>query len=340
MASRFGWRRTVSTLARYPVLRLAGFPTIANLELTRRCNAACDFCRYPGTRQDDRLDDYVPLVRRLKPMAVSLSGGEPLLRRDLERIVARLRAGCPNVFIALITNGSLLTVERGLALWRAGLDQITVSLDFLDERHDAARGIPGLARHITSVLPRLSAAGVDRLVVESMIRAETLDEIPAIVRWAEAHHLKVSLSAHTAIKSGNASHNVGPAELEKLRGLVDWLVAHKRGSGTILSSSYYLRRVPGSFAAGVPGCCAGRRFVDVRPDGFVQPCHDHGAGCWYQAWTRGSLRPPRCSACWCSCRGENEAPLDWERIRFAVAAYFSRPGSSPAALSATLQADE
>lgn len=332
MPARFGWRRNLATLVRLPHVAMGGYPTVANIELTRRCNARCDFCRYPGTREDARLDDYVPVVRRLKPLVAVLSGGEALMRRDLERIIARIRAACPTVFLALVTNGSLLTVSRGLALGRAGLDQLAVSLDFLDERHDRARGIPRLARHITTTVPELVAAGFDRIVLETVIKVDNLDAIPDIVRWAEANHVKVSFSAYTSIKSGNTAHNVTAADSARLRQLIDWLIGQKARSSTIVSSRYYLERIPRYFEGGLNGCRAGSRFVDVRPDGFVQPCHDLETGCDYTRWRPGVFAPTGCSACWCSCRGESEAPLDWERVKFAVAAYYTRnPGRRLAA---------
>jgi MoaA/NifB/PqqE/SkfB family radical SAM enzyme len=105
MPLRYGWRRSIGTAARHVAFRAAGYPTAVNLEVTRRCNARCDFCRYPQVREDPRLDDYLPVVERLKPTLLTLSGGEPLIRKDLESIIARLRAGCPNLHIGLVTNG-------------------------------------------------------------------------------------------------------------------------------------------------------------------------------------------------------------------------------------------
>ncbi len=323
MPARFGWRRNIATLLRLPNVTLAGYPAVANIEVTRRCNAQCDFCRYPHTRRDDRLDDYVPVVRRLKPLVVALSGGEPLLRGDLERIIADIRREFPAVFISLVTNGSLLTVARAVALWRAGLDQLAVSLDFPDERHDLARGIPNLARHVMDIVPQILTAGFDRIMLETVVKADNLDAIPPLVAWAETHGVKVAISTYTAVKSGNAAHTVAAVDFGRLRSVIDWLVDHKGRSSTVVSSSYYLRRIPEFFEHGVPGCGGGTNFVDVRPDGFVQPCHDLEAGCHYSEWRPGKFERPDCSACWCSCRGESEAPLSWEKVKFAVAAYYT-----------------
>jgi cyclic pyranopterin phosphate synthase len=64
---------------------------------------------------------------------VRLTGGEPLLRRDLERLVRMLASTRGVQDIALTTNGSLLTRDKALALREAGLNRITVSLDSLDD---------------------------------------------------------------------------------------------------------------------------------------------------------------------------------------------------------------
>ena len=64
---------------------------------------------------------------------VRLTGGEPLLRRDIERLVEQLVQIDGLREVALTTNGSLLTREKALALKSAGLRRVTVSLDALDD---------------------------------------------------------------------------------------------------------------------------------------------------------------------------------------------------------------
>jgi cyclic pyranopterin phosphate synthase len=81
-------------------------------------------------------EEITRLARHFVAMGVRkirLTGGEPLLRRDLERLVAQLSAIEGLDDIALTTNGSLLTREKALALKAAGLERITVSLDSLDD---------------------------------------------------------------------------------------------------------------------------------------------------------------------------------------------------------------
>jgi len=66
-----------------------------NLEVTKRCNARCNFCDYWKEGTSSELQDYVPVVRKLKPLSVSLTGGEPLLRQDLAQVIASLRRTAP-----------------------------------------------------------------------------------------------------------------------------------------------------------------------------------------------------------------------------------------------------
>jgi MoaA/NifB/PqqE/SkfB family radical SAM enzyme len=322
MPRRLSWSQKLSGALRFLCLRSGGYPTLVNLEITRRCNARCDFCRYWTTQREARLLDYVPVVRKLKPTVVMFTGGEPLLRRDLERLIRDVRQAYPTIFLGLVTNGALLTVERGLSVWNAGLDQLAVSLDYLDERHDQARGIPGLTRRILDTLPRLVAEGLDNLSLNTVIKSDNLDEILPIVAWAQAHGIKVVLSTYTSKKNGNNQHNVTGEQSSALRRLVDELASFKRKNGVIASSTYYLQRIPEYFEkGGINGCGSGRKFVTVGPDGEVYRCSEIPAACHYKDWTPHWFGPTDCRACWVSCRGETQAPLNWERMKQVAALY-------------------
>jgi len=118
---------------------------VLRLSLTARCNLACPYC-CPDSQEPPEL---LSLAERLQLVAAAvdlgfgtlrLTGGEPLLNRDLEALIARLQAlrdprgrpSGPLQDIALTTNGALLGAERARALKAAGLDRITISLDGSD----------------------------------------------------------------------------------------------------------------------------------------------------------------------------------------------------------------
>ena len=113
------------------------------ISVTDRCNFRCVYCMPkaifgPGYRflKMQNLLTYEEMERLSRIFVglgvhkLRLTGGEPLVRRHIERLI-RMLAALPNVDIALTTNGSLLT-DKAAGLAEAGLKRITVSLDSLD----------------------------------------------------------------------------------------------------------------------------------------------------------------------------------------------------------------
>ena len=116
-------------------------PGVLRLSLTARCNLACPYC-CPDDRDPPgllTLAQRLALVQAAVGLGVRslrLTGGEPLLHRQLEELIAALqplRQASPGLAqIALTSNGQLLTAERARALRSAGLDRLTLSLDGAD----------------------------------------------------------------------------------------------------------------------------------------------------------------------------------------------------------------
>ncbi|HZU12376.1 MAG TPA: GTP 3',8-cyclase MoaA [Chloroflexota bacterium] len=115
------------------------------ISVTDRCNFRCTYCMPKEVFGSDyiflpraELLSFEEIARLARLFAVHgvqkirLTGGEPLLRRDLEHLVAMLRAIDGIHDIALTTNGSLLA-RKAQSLKDAGLDRVTVSLDSLDD---------------------------------------------------------------------------------------------------------------------------------------------------------------------------------------------------------------
>jgi MoaA/NifB/PqqE/SkfB family radical SAM enzyme len=121
-------------------------PLNASIPLTSRCNSQCLYCPPDRTARDSEpsLIHLKELFQQLQSMGVrqvSLTGGEPTLRRDLEEIV-RATQNC-SLTPTLLTNGTLLTESRLASLVDAGLKGIVVSLDsFSPETYRAIRGVP------------------------------------------------------------------------------------------------------------------------------------------------------------------------------------------------------
>src|SRR5688500_8438424 len=235
-----------------------------------RCNARCDFCDYwktPASEKTTELKSFADAARFFDPLMVCFTGGEPLLRRDLEDLVSAVSGAVRLKYITLITHGAMLTVERARSLWHAGINQFSISLDFLDERHDHARGIPGLAARILDVVPRLRAVGIDNVRFNTVIKDENVEHVMDIVRTAATLGIGVGFSTYTDMKNGNAAHFPRGDRLASVDRLVEELLAFKRRHrGVITSSDWYLRQIPRYFRGELRDLCAsGLRTIHIDP---------------------------------------------------------------------------
>src|SRR5215468_5303352 len=104
---------------------------LAHIIPTRRCNLACGYC--------NEYDDFSPpvpteiMLQRVDKLAalgtsiITISGGEPLLHPDIEKIIERIRHH--GMIAGMITNGYLLTPKKIMALNEAGLEHLQISID-------------------------------------------------------------------------------------------------------------------------------------------------------------------------------------------------------------------
>ena len=149
-----------------PVDRLGRPLRDLRLSVIDRCNLRCRYCMpretfgadFPYLPRSEILDfeEIDAIVRALLPLGIRkirLTGGEPLLRRDLELLVGMLSRH--DVDLALTTNGTLLA-DKAESLARAGLDRVTVSLDALDETTFQAMSDSNIS--VNTVLEGISAA--------------------------------------------------------------------------------------------------------------------------------------------------------------------------------------
>jgi cyclic pyranopterin phosphate synthase len=116
------------------------------ISVTDRCNFRCVYCMpkevfdanysflpHAELLTFEEITRMARIFRALGTEKIRLTGGEPLLRKGIDRLVAMLREAVPGVDLTLTTNGSALKAQAK-ALRAAGLDRVTVSLDSLDEK--------------------------------------------------------------------------------------------------------------------------------------------------------------------------------------------------------------
>ena len=154
------------------------------ISVTDRCNFRCPYCmpkeifgpHFTFLHREDLLT-FEELARlatifvREGVEKVRLTGGEPLLRRDLERLVAMLASTDGLEDIALTTNGSLLTREKARALKNAGLRRITISLDSLDDA--VFRAMNDVDFPVAAVLDAIDAAeeaGLSPVKIDAVVK--------------------------------------------------------------------------------------------------------------------------------------------------------------------------
>jgi GTP 3',8-cyclase len=166
--------------------------TDLRVSVTKRCNFSCVYCHdeglgpvaRPGAPHGEELtvaeiERLVSVAREFGVRSVKFTGGEPLVRDDLEEIVARTVRQVPDV--SLTTNGSLLA-PRAEALRDAGLKRVNVSIDSLDP--ETFRSI----RHgaLAPVLAGVHAAirvGLTPVKLNLVVFRATVDSIPRMIEY-------------------------------------------------------------------------------------------------------------------------------------------------------------
>jgi cyclic pyranopterin phosphate synthase len=161
------------------------------ISLTDRCNLRCQYCMPEESyvwlpRQHlltfEEIEQVVAAFGQLGCRRVRLTGGEPLLRKDVPELVARL-ARQPLEDLAMTTNGVLLEDHAAL-LRQAGLHRLTVSLDTLDsERFKKLARRDGLEKVLKGI-EAASRAGLPLKLDTVLIRGENDGEVEALLEYA------------------------------------------------------------------------------------------------------------------------------------------------------------
>ncbi|SPE36744.1 Radical SAM domain protein [Candidatus Sulfopaludibacter sp. SbA6] len=256
---------------------LAHRPIVVSFEVTDACTCYCKHCDHGGPRDESRNlkpPEFRRYMEELRPCVVQVSGGEPLLRDDVVEIVRVIKGGTRPPYTILVSNWSLMTETKYIALRDAGIDQFSVSLDFPDERHDQFRAHPGLYRHLEDLVPRLARLGHDDIVLNSCITSENVGEIDAIADKARAWGVNLCYSAYSARRTGCRDLFLNtPEQLAELNAQLDRVEARRDPTNWIVNAPTTLEATRHYFAnGGTPGCKAGLRFLVVTADGALQPC--------------------------------------------------------------------
>jgi PqqA peptide cyclase len=246
-------------------------------ELTYRCPLQCLYCSnpldYPRHREELDSDTWLRVFREAEAMGVvqvNLTGGEPLLRPDLEGLVDGARK--LDLYTNLITSGVPLAFERLEHLRRLGLDNVQLSFQDVDAAAADRMGGRGSLPQKLQVARWVKQLDLP-LTINVVLHRANLARLPALIALAEtlgadrlelanAQYLGWALRNRQALLPTRSqlteARAVALAARERLRGRMEIL---------FVTPDYYSER---------PKACMdgwGRRFIVLSPDGLVLPCH-------------------------------------------------------------------
>ncbi len=167
------------------------------VSLTERCNLKCIYCREENAhckaKKELSLEEFTRLMQVFVALGVTkvrLTGGEPLVRRDLEQIV-RMTAGFPQIRDISMTTNAQGLADRLSALHAAGLRRINISLDSLDPARYRRMTRGG---DLSEVYKGMEAAARENMPVKLnvvLVRGENDQEIDRFIALARAYPIDV-----------------------------------------------------------------------------------------------------------------------------------------------------
>jgi PqqA peptide cyclase len=265
-------------------------------ELTYRCPLRCAYCSNPvahdGPDRELETAAWQSLFVEAEALGVlqlHLTGGEPLLRRDLEALVSSAHA--VGLYKSLITSAVTLTRTRLEALAQAGLDHVQISVQGLDD--SAAVRIAGRSR----LSHKLLAAGWVRelglpLTLNVVLHRENIEQVPQLIalgRELGAQRIELANTQYLGWALLNREALLpSAAQLERARMQAQEAREALRGELEVLF-------VLPDYHAGLPRPCMqgwAQRYMVVSPQGLILPCHQAHSLPGLR-WERAGERPLR-----------------------------------------------
>jgi MoaA/NifB/PqqE/SkfB family radical SAM enzyme len=316
-------------------------PIRASLRVTSRCNSDCVYCPYRRSLTRNRIDlPKETLFRAIDTMAdlgvrlLFLSGGEPLLRDDLAQICAH--AYGRGMRVQLSTNGLLLVYEVAQSLNEAGLSELIMSLDSLEEKsYSIHRGVQNVRILETlDVLSRFSDFRVENSSsVTFVVSRKNYHELPGFIRFIEDFsdgRIGINIQPfHDSQHTKERDLLLSSEDESKLKKIMEEVVALKQSGSRINVSEDYLRGVSDYLIHGrMPEgpCWVGYFGMYVQENLDVLPCWKmpsvgnltfmSATDLWLSpeyAKARNQMTHKECSRCMFLC---NQSIPDWFEILY------------------------
>ncbi|MGH7525310.1 MAG: pyrroloquinoline quinone biosynthesis protein PqqE, partial [Gemmatimonadales bacterium] len=252
-------------------------PTTLLAELTHRCPLHCPYCSNPldmiRAEGELRTEDWKRVftqARELGVLQLGLSGGEPLVRKDLEELAVHARQ--LGLYSTLVTSGLGLTRTRAERLRDAGLEHVQISIQDADP--DTAERIAG----VSSVKQKRAAAAIVKELgfafsINVVLHRANLDRIGAIIDLAAslgADRLELANTQYYGWALENRESLMPTLDqVQRAQAVAVEAIERYRGSMQILFVlPDYFERYPKPCYGGW-----GKLYLVVAPDGRVLPCH-------------------------------------------------------------------
>lgn len=164
------------------------------ISVTDRCNFRCSYCmpsdifnkNYQYISQDkilsyEEIIDICKLLKKIGLKKIRITGGEPLLRKNIDKLIYKLKTEVMIDHISVTTNGSLLSEDKLKLLKKSGLDSITLSLDTLDSnkiaRINGTKKTLNLIELMNNIQKYFTTIKTNTVVIKGVNDNEVLDII-------------------------------------------------------------------------------------------------------------------------------------------------------------------
>ncbi|HDS59657.1 MAG TPA: radical SAM protein [Thermoplasmatales archaeon] len=300
-----GLASTVRGIAQFGVTKpfTPGAPFQVVWDITYRCNLRCQHCyATAGEVGKDELSTEealraIDLLARAGVTVLAFSGGEPLVRPDIFQLTRH--AAERGMYVAVATNGTLITREKAARMKENGVEFVQISLDGLDaETHDAFRGVEGAFDRTVEGIKNSVAEGFF-VEVSTTVTRHNYRQIPEIIDFSERLGADWFM-AYNLVPTGRGrdivAHDLSPEEREDMLHML-WrelkadrninvlstapqfarvaLQQEGKGDCTTVPTHFYNPTLAGQLvdlAEFIGGCGAGRFYLAMRANGDLQPC--------------------------------------------------------------------
>jgi len=271
-------------------------------ELTLKCDLGCKHCgSRAGFKRPDELTtaecvDLIGQMAELGIREVTVIGGEAYLRPDWDVLVAEItRQG---MGATMTTGARNLSQERVNAAAAAGMKSISISLDGLEETHDAQRGAKGSWKSAVEAARRVVDAGI-RLTTNTQINRLSMPELPGVADLMvelDSKAWQIQLTVPMGRAADRPDLLLQPYDLLEVFPLVVWIKQNKLDPAGIRlqpgnNFGYFgpyeeLLRFKGKYGTHWTGCSAGRYSLGIEADGKIKGCPSLSS----EVYTGGNIR--------------------------------------------------